>query len=217
MGHEACMARPPWELPFLAEPGEVAALRRIVRTHLRAWGLPDQTEVVQACVTELVANVINHVGIGTPTTLALSMRDTYLRIEVSDPDTRALPTLLQATTNSESGRGMLMVDVLSDRWGVQLREDRKVTWCEIATDLSAPNGHSGGARVTRAEAMISLYGAAKLPRRGTSATSASQPWRNPQSMSSPTSSIGSAPMAVTRRQPSIALRLILRRMRREVD
>lgn len=166
MSHDACMSRPAWEHPFLADPEEVAALRRIVRAHLRVWGLPDQTEVAQACVSELVANVINHVGHGTPTTLAISMRDTYLRVEVHDPDTRALPTLLEAKRSRESGRGLLLVDALSDRWGVQLREDRKVTWCEIATDLSASNGHGGGARVTRAEAMLSLYSAAKLPRSG---------------------------------------------------
>ncbi|MFF8843144.1 ATP-binding protein [Streptomyces sp. NPDC015127] len=163
MSHEACMPRPAWELPFLAEPEEVAALRSIVRTHLVVWGLPEQIEIVQSCMSELVANVINHVGHGTPTTLAMSMRDTYLRIEVHDPDTRALPTLLQAAPNSESGRGMLLVDSLSDRWGVQLRADRKVTWCEIDTHLSAPNGHYSSARVTRAEAVISLFGAAKLP------------------------------------------------------
>ncbi|WP_053645688.1 MULTISPECIES: hypothetical protein [unclassified Streptomyces] len=38
--------------------------------------------------------------------------------------------------------------------------DFKATWCEIATDLTTPHGHGGGIRVTRAEAMISLYEAA---------------------------------------------------------
>jgi anti-sigma regulatory factor (Ser/Thr protein kinase) len=163
MSLEACLPRKPWNLPFLAEPAEVAALRRIVRLHLRTWGLSDQTDIVQACVSELVANVINHVGLGTPTTLAMSMRDTFLRIEVFDPDTRTLPTLLQATSDAESGRGMALVDSLCDRWGVQIREGRKVTWCEIATDLATSHGHSGGAPVSRAEAVLSLYMATKLP------------------------------------------------------
>ncbi|GAA1375876.1 hypothetical protein GCM10009612_73270 [Streptomyces beijiangensis] len=35
---ETCMTRKPWDLAFLAEPQEVAALRRIVRTHLGLWG-----------------------------------------------------------------------------------------------------------------------------------------------------------------------------------
>ncbi|MEV4946068.1 ATP-binding protein [Streptomyces sp. NPDC053755] len=164
MNQDECMIRKPWEFPFLAEPQEVSALRRIVRRHLRTWGLPQQTEVAQLCVSELVSNVIRHVGAGTPTALRLSMNGTYLRMEVRDPDARALPTLLSASPDAESGRGMTLVDAMADRWGVLLGSDHKWTWCEIATDLSTPSGHGGGVRVTRAEAMISLYGAVASPR-----------------------------------------------------
>jgi anti-sigma regulatory factor (Ser/Thr protein kinase) len=157
------MSRKPWDLAFTAAPEEVSALRRIMRTHLGLWGLLETVEAAQLCVSELVSNVITHVGLGTPATLAVSMSGTYVRIEVHDPDTRALPTLLDAATDSESGRGMALVDAVADRWGVQLRADRKVTWCELATGLCSPDGHSGGARVTRVEAMLSLYEAAKLP------------------------------------------------------
>ncbi|MER5176928.1 ATP-binding protein [Streptomyces sp. NPDC002896] len=158
------MSRKPWDLAFVAEPEAVSALRRIMRTHLGLWGLHETVDAAQLCVSELVSNVIAHVGVGTPITLAVSMSGTYLRIEVHDPDTRALPTLLAAPTDSESGRGMALVEAVCDRWGVQLRADRKVVWCELATGLCSPDGHSGGARVTRVEAMLSLYEAAKLPR-----------------------------------------------------
>lgn len=160
----SCVPRKPWDIPFVAEPREVAALRRIMRLHLGVWGLHEISEAAQLCVTEMVSNVITHVGTGTPTTLAVSMNGTHLRIEVHDPDARALPTLIQAEADSESGRGMALVDATADRWGVQLHADRKVTWCELSTGLNAPNGHSGGARVARAGAMLGLYGAAKLPR-----------------------------------------------------
>ncbi|MGW1024079.1 ATP-binding protein [Streptomyces sp. NPDC002577] len=158
------MSRKPWDLDFTAEPEAVSALRRIMRSHLGLWGLHEAVEAAQLCVSELVSNVITHVGAGTPATLSVSMSGIYVRIEVHDPDTRALPTLLNATTDSESGRGMALVDAMADRWGVQLRADRKVTWCELATGLCSPDGHSGGARVTRVEAMLGLYEAAKLPR-----------------------------------------------------
>ncbi|MCX5421097.1 ATP-binding protein [Streptomyces sp. NBC_00078] len=158
-----CMPRKSWDLPFLAESEEAAALRRVLRTHLRLWGLHESIDAAQLCVSEFVANVINHVGPGTPTTLAVSMNGTYLRIEVHDPDTRALPILQQADADSETGRGMALVDAVADRWGVQLHPDRKVTWCELATGLTSPNGHAGGARVTRAEALLGSYTAATLP------------------------------------------------------
>ncbi|MCX4609099.1 ATP-binding protein [Streptomyces mirabilis] len=165
MIQQACMPRKPWDLAFTAEPQEVAALRRIMRLHLGVWGLHEAIDSAQLCVSEMVSNVITHVGPGTPTALAVSMNGTHLRIEVHDPDTRALPTLLEAGTDSEGGRGMALVDTIADRWGVQLHADRKVTWCELRTGLNSANGHSGGAYVARAEAMLDLYGMAKVHRR----------------------------------------------------
>ncbi|GCB49024.1 ATP-binding protein [Streptomyces sp. NL15-2K] len=157
------MSRKPWDLAFSAEPEEVAALRRVMRLHLGLWGLHEVTDEAQLCVSELVSNVIAHVGNGTPATLAVSMNGTYLRIEVHDPDTRALPTLMAADSDSEGGRGMALVDAVADRWGVQLRPDRKVTWCELATGLTAPHGHLGGLSVSRAEALLGLYAGTQLP------------------------------------------------------
>jgi len=115
MTHEACMPRKPWDLAFTAEPAEVAALRRVMRLHLGIWGLHGTVDQAQLCVSELVTNVITHAGHGTPAMLAVSMSGTYLRIEVHDPDTRALPTLLDADSESEGGRGMALVDAVADR------------------------------------------------------------------------------------------------------
>ncbi|MFE4753567.1 ATP-binding protein [Streptomyces mirabilis] len=157
------MSRKPWDLDFTAEPEEVGALRRLMRLHLGVWGLQEVTDAAQLCLSELVSNIITHIGAGTPATLAVSMNGVHLRIEVHDPDTRALPTLLDANVESESGRGMALIDAVAARWGVQLRLDRKVTWCELATGLTSPNGHVEGLGVLRAEAMLELC-AAKSPR-----------------------------------------------------
>lgn len=155
------MSRKPWDLHFLAEPEEVAGLRRVLRVHLGLWGLGDLVDAAQLCVSELVSNVITHVGPGTPTTLAVSMKGTRLRIEVHDPDTRALPTLLSEDVNSEAGRGMELITSMADRWGVQLLADQKVTWCELATALVTRNGHVAAPGVSRAEALLGLYAGAK--------------------------------------------------------
>lgn len=149
--------RKAWDLPFMAEPEELAALRRIMRLHLTMWGLPHVVESAQLCVTELVANVITHVGPQTPTTLAVSMNGNLLRIEVIDPDTRALPTLLAARADDEFGRGMALVEATAERWGVVLRADTKVTWCELATGLRSEDDHLAGPQVDRAEALLVLY------------------------------------------------------------
>ncbi|WP_159767834.1 ATP-binding protein [Streptomyces sp. HM190] len=162
----AGVPRKPWNVPFVAEPEGVASLRRIMRLHLGLWGLHEVIDAAQLCVSELVSNVINHVGVGTPTTLAVSMNGTCLRIEVHDPDPRSMPTLIEASdleTESESGRGMALIGAVADRWGVQPHADHKVTWCELATGLTSDSGHAGGVPVARAEAILALYGTARLP------------------------------------------------------
>jgi hypothetical protein len=135
---------PPWVVDFAAIEEEVATLRRSVRAHLQAWGLPEFVDEAQLCVSELVANVITHVGAGTPTTLTILMKDAFLRIE-------------------ESGRGMALVEAVTDRWGVQILADRKVTWCEIATVSDARLKPDKALCMTRVEVLIDLYCAAGRP------------------------------------------------------
>lgn len=153
-----CVQRKPFELPFLAEPREVAGLRRVMRLHLETWGLHEVVDTAKLCVSELVSNVIRHVGSGTPTRLMLSMRGTRLRIEVQDPDARALPTLLEPDWDAEGGRGVALLDSIADSWGVLLRENCKVTWCELTTSAGSPHGHVMNAGVVRADALLGLYG-----------------------------------------------------------
>ncbi|MFZ4143125.1 ATP-binding protein [Streptomyces griseoincarnatus] len=163
MSQEACPTRVPWSVEFTAHPEEVAALRRVVRLCLAAWSLNGLVDAAQLCVSELVSNVVTHVGLGTPGCLAVSVNGAYLRIEVHDPDTRALPALVTADIEAETGRGMALVEALTDRWGVQLHEDRKVTWCELATGLAPSAGHPVDPSVSRAEALLDMYATLRPP------------------------------------------------------
>ncbi|MEU2346725.1 ATP-binding protein [Streptomyces sp. NPDC013082] len=153
------VARKGWELSFLAEAAELAGLRRVMRLHLGLWGLPQLAHEAQLCVTELVANVIAHVGSGTPTCLAVSMNGGRLRIEVRDPDLRALPEVVDSADDAEGGRGLLLVERLAERWGVVLRDDSKVTWCELSTGLQSAADHVDVPQVARAEALLGLWNA----------------------------------------------------------
>lgn len=171
-GIDGCMTRKPWELPFLAEPEEVAGLRRVMRLHLRLWGLSDVSEAAEICVSELAANAIRHVGEGTPCTLVVEMRDTRLRIGLRDPNTRALPTLIAAGPDAEAGRGMALVDAVSERWGVILGADSKLVWCDLVTQLGSPSGHIDDLRVVKGEACLTLYAGDAAPSLGKGRTHA---------------------------------------------
>ncbi|MEU7401845.1 MULTISPECIES: ATP-binding protein [unclassified Streptomyces] len=154
----------PWRLPFLAVADQVRALRRALRIHLEYWGLHELADTAEICASELVANVVKHVGPETPSTLVASLGGSHLRIEVHDPDARALPTLTRANLDAEAGRGMALIDALSDRWGVELAGDHKVTWCEFRADVSVTaRRHVPMPRLARAADVLSLYSGSTAP------------------------------------------------------
>ncbi|MFG2379771.1 ATP-binding protein [Streptomyces avermitilis] len=119
---------PPYlEANLLAVPKAVPELRHAVRVHLG-----DPCCDVQLCVSELVGNVIRHVGEGTPVRVRVSRReDGRTRIEVTDPDPRALPVLRHATDADEGGRGLVLLDAVALRWGVEQGVAGKTVWCEL--------------------------------------------------------------------------------------
>ncbi|WP_414168660.1 ATP-binding protein [Streptoverticillium reticulum] len=147
-----------WELPFLAVPERVARLRRTICAPLKLWGVPDLVEAVQLCVTELVTNVITHVGAGTPTWVTMTANEACLRIEVSDTDAEAMPSLACTASTQETGRGLGIVAIVADRWGVIPHEHGKVVWCELGTGLRRPGGQANDPQIVYTEALLTLYG-----------------------------------------------------------
>ena len=117
---------PDLQLDLLALPRAVSELRRTVHEYL---GVPCAD--VQLCVTELIGNVIRHVGEGTPVRVRLSLADGRIRVEVTDPAPHALPVLLNASEDDESGRGLALLDAVVLRWGVEPSADGKTVWCEL--------------------------------------------------------------------------------------
>ncbi|MFJ9628960.1 ATP-binding protein [Streptomyces sp. NPDC101175] len=123
-----------FEAELLAVPKAVPELRHAVRAYLGGGPHPE----VELCVSELVSNVIRHVGEGTPVRVRIARvdpDDDRIRVEVTDPDPRALPVLLDATTDTglgaESGRGLMLLDAVAVRWGVEPGPSGKVVWCEV--------------------------------------------------------------------------------------
>jgi anti-sigma regulatory factor (Ser/Thr protein kinase) len=119
------------EVPLPSRPESAATARRLTQVVvLRQWGLtPKMTEDAVLLVSELVGNAVRHTGART-FGLRMRRRRGWLRIEVRDPS-RGLPCLMPVQDMDISGRGLFLVDKLSDRWGVDLLPRGKTTWFEM--------------------------------------------------------------------------------------
>jgi anti-sigma regulatory factor (Ser/Thr protein kinase) len=112
-----------------------ARLARLLATEqLRSWGLP--LESAAHVVAELAANAVTHGRVpGRDFRLTMYVVGDTLRIEVTDTRGDRLPRLDRAAPDAESGRGLLLVEALSDRWGVAPGPPpRKTVWAELHTD-----------------------------------------------------------------------------------
>ncbi|AZM57666.1 hypothetical protein DMA15_13840 [Streptomyces sp. WAC 01529] len=111
--------------------------RLLAREQLRRWDRPYDT--AEHIVAELANNAVLHGHVpGRSFRLALKVTgaDT-LRIEVTDArvDRSPPPHPRRPSLGEESGRGLLLVEALADRWGTDLRPPSygpcKTVWAEL--------------------------------------------------------------------------------------
>ncbi|GGT82606.1 ATP-binding protein [Streptomyces coeruleorubidus] len=112
-----------------------ARLARLLATDwMRDRDLPHRVgEAAEHLVAELAANAATHGRLaGRDFRLALLTDGAALRIEVTDTGGDEFPCRRPPTPDAESGRGLLFVEALADRWGVQLGPvPRKTVWAEL--------------------------------------------------------------------------------------
>ncbi|MFE4332812.1 ATP-binding protein [Streptomyces sp. NPDC056831] len=120
-----------------------ARLARLLATaHLGDWGIV--CEPAAHIVAELAANAAAHGRVpGRDFRLSLTAhRDDLLRIEVTDTRGEQLPVVSAPDQHAESGRGLLIVEALADRWGIRVGPvPRKTVWAEL--DLAPRPFHRG--------------------------------------------------------------------------
>lgn len=95
------------------------------------------TERAEQIVAELAANAALHGRVqGRDFRLALTFDTTtgLLRIAVTDAKGDQLPVVpTDSTTYGESGRGLLLVGALADRWGIEPHPPGgKTVWAEVS-------------------------------------------------------------------------------------
>jgi anti-sigma regulatory factor (Ser/Thr protein kinase) len=108
----------------------VPAARHVVLELLRAWDVPHDREDAALLVTELVANVVDHVGGEAHLTLELEASDEWLRIAVADGSS-VRPIVRELSMDDPRGRGMRMIQAIADRWGADDHHGGKRVWFEL--------------------------------------------------------------------------------------
>ncbi|WP_435224775.1 SpoIIE family protein phosphatase [Streptomyces sp. Tue6028] len=115
-------------------PGDPEALteaRHMIRAAVRAWGAGERADEIELVADELITNALMHTeGPAIVTLRVLTGSDRRLRAEVEDASS-ALPRRREAGESGVSGRGLLLVDRLTDVWGVEARGGGKCVWCEF--------------------------------------------------------------------------------------
>lgn len=148
-------------------PHSVPAARLFALQTMERWGVTHRSEDLAAVVSELMTNALRHsladrevasrVGDDAdtdadagrclpgaawlPIRLGLLYPGPCVLCAVADPSTRA-PVTRQARPLEETGRGLQLVQSLSDQWGFCPAPDRrgKVVWAAFATNQPGSGG-----------------------------------------------------------------------------
>jgi hypothetical protein len=124
------------------EAASVREARRFTVDTLRGWGREDLTTDAALLVTELVTNAVLHAR--TVIQVCLRKLENSVRLEVRD-GSAARPSLRYHGPEATTGRGLAMVALLAESWGVDVVGDGKSVWAHLiaeASEESPPGGLS---------------------------------------------------------------------------
>jgi anti-sigma regulatory factor (Ser/Thr protein kinase) len=121
-------------LQLEADVSSLGEGRRFVARTLREWQV-DEARIapITLVANELVANAIVHAG--SAPLLSLEASGSELMVRVAD-GSQGLPVAGTVTLDATAGRGLLLVETLGDRWGIDTNESGKVVWVVFAAALS---------------------------------------------------------------------------------
>lgn len=123
-------------LDLPAVPSSAGLARGALSGVLQRSSDHDARDTAELLLTELVTNAARHVGGVMHVEVGVS-EDT-IRVLVCD-DSRVLPHAPELPEwESESGRGLFLLEELSDRWGAHTMPTGKCVWFE----LSVPDRHA---------------------------------------------------------------------------
>jgi anti-sigma regulatory factor (Ser/Thr protein kinase) len=111
-------------------PEACRQVRQLVAQACSTWQRSDVTATATLVATELVANVVRHAH--TTMEFTVGLRDGRLTMAVRD-GSRLMPRAVDPAVTAAGGRGLRLVNDLTDAWGVLPVTDGKVVWSQLTT------------------------------------------------------------------------------------
>ena len=125
-----------------AGPAAASEARDQVRAAIKTWNVPVDPDVAVLLTSELVTNAIRHEVTGI-VMLSITCSVDQLRVDVHDTS-RCLPMLVDAPTDAEAGRGLMLVTTLADEWGFYRTPAGKAVYFTLAFQPDVAKGDGRG-------------------------------------------------------------------------
>jgi anti-sigma regulatory factor (Ser/Thr protein kinase) len=123
-------------LTFPADLASVSKARLFLRHALADWDVGGFEIAAPQVLTELVTNAALHAH--SAYTVHLLLDAGHLLVEVTD-SSPALPQHRHYGAGATTGRGIALVEALSEAWGVESSPTGKTVWCRVGSDDELPD------------------------------------------------------------------------------
>ena len=175
-----------FRIPLATGPAAAGEARRRVRAAIRSWPVPVEEDVALLLTSELVTNAVRHEP-GQAVMLVISCSSDRLRVDVHDTS-RSWPAVADVPADAETGRGLLLVETLSDEWGFYRTPAGKAVYFTL---VSQPG-------------QLGQPGQPDQPDQENQAGLAVPAARPPSALGTPPSALGALPRSLTRQPATLA-------------
>ncbi len=128
------------------DPRAASVARRFIGDEVRRWGVAEEyAETAQLCLSEIVTNAYIHAG--TPCEVLVGLDAGVLSVMVRDQGGQAEEDAAPLTDEDPMrvhGRGLMLVEALTSRWGSERDKDGMTVWFVIELDNNLDKGSQAG-------------------------------------------------------------------------
>uniref|UniRef100_UPI004040218B ATP-binding protein n=1 Tax=Streptomyces sp. SS7 TaxID=3108485 RepID=UPI004040218B len=119
-------------------PASAALAREDCRTFLGQWAdsaaCKSVSEDLTLITSELVTNAVEHAR--GPVGYVIQRYGDTFRVEVRDRGSEEIPSVQSVGDSAEGGRGLLLVEAMSHKWGVRTEVLGVTVWAEVEAQVS---------------------------------------------------------------------------------